>query len=127
MKRKNPTIQSSYGEIFQPDVMPQWQLWGGCIVLIAALIPLIIWSIQGDDPILPGVTALLAVIFVLFEGKNVMVNRRNRALAFGVTPWQLTMTCGTASPCGKSPGTTPLSSFPSAVPAKYGIPAASNP
>ena len=83
MKRKNPTIQGSYGEIFQPDVMPQWQLWGGCIVLIAALIPLIIWSIQGDDPILPGVTALLAVIFVLFEGQNVMVNRRNRALAFG--------------------------------------------
>ena len=91
MKQKKPTIQGSYGEIFQPDVMPQWQLWGGCIVLIAALIPLIIWSIQGDDPILPGVTALLAVIFVLFEGKNVMVNRRNRALAFGVTPWQLTI------------------------------------
>lgn len=91
MKRKNPIIQGPYGEIFQPDVMPQWQLWGGCIVLIAALIPLIIWSIQGDDPILPGVTALLAVIFVLFEGKNVMVNRRNRALAFGVTPWQLTI------------------------------------
>lgn len=91
MKRKNPTIQGPYGDIFQPDVMPQWQLWGGCIVLIAALIPLIIWSIQGDDPILPGVTALLAVIFVLFEGKNVMVNRRNRALAFGVTPWQLTI------------------------------------
>ena len=91
MKQKKPTIQGSYGEIFQPDVMPQWQLWGGCIILIAVLIPLIIWSIQGDDPILPGFTALLAVIFVLLEGKNVMENRRNRALAFGVTPWQLTI------------------------------------
>lgn len=91
MKRKNPTIQGSYGEIFQPDVISQGRLWGGCIILIAVLIPLIIWSVQGDDPVLPIVTALLAVIFVLFEGKNVMVNRRNRALAFGVTPWQLTI------------------------------------
>ncbi len=91
MKQKKPTIQGSYGEIFQPDVISQGRLWDGCIILIAVLIPLIIWSIQGDDPILPGFTALLAVIFVLLEGKNVMENRRNRALAFGVTPWQLTI------------------------------------
>ena len=91
MKRTKPTIQGSYGEIFQPDVIPRWQLWTGCILLIAVLIPLVIWSIRGGDPVLPGVTALLAVIFVLFEGKNVMVNRRNCALAFGVTPEKLTV------------------------------------
>lgn len=72
-------------------MISQGRLWGGCIILIAVLIPLIIWSIQGDDPVLPIVTALLAVIFVLFEGKNVMENRRNRALAFGVTPEKLTI------------------------------------
>ena len=40
MKRKNPTIQGSYGEIFQPDVISQGRLWGGCIILIAVLIHL---------------------------------------------------------------------------------------
>ncbi len=91
MKRNKPTIQGSYGEIFQPDVLPQWYLWTCAAVMIAALIPLVIWSVQGDDPILPGVTALLAVIFVLYEAKLVRNNCRNRALAFGVTPWQLTI------------------------------------
>lgn len=91
MKRKEPTIQGSFGEIFQPDVIPQGRLWACAAVMIAALIPLVIWSIRGDDPILPGFTALMAVIFVLLAGKTVMANRRNRSLAFGVTPWQLTI------------------------------------
>ena len=91
MKRNKPTIQGSFGEILQPDVVPQRRLWTCAAVMIAVLIPLVFWSIQGDDPVLWGFCALTAVVFALYQGKLAMVSRRNRALAFGVAPEKLTI------------------------------------
>lgn len=91
MKQKEPTIQGSFGEILQPDVVPRHRIWTCAAVQLAVLIPLVFWSIQGDDPVLWCFCALTAVVFALYQGKLAMDNRRNRFLAFGVTPEKLTV------------------------------------
>lgn len=91
MKQKEPTIQGSFGEILQPDVVSRYRIWTCAAVQLAVLIPLVFWSIQGDDPVLWGFCALTAVVFALYQGKLVLVSRRNRSLAFCVTPEKLTV------------------------------------
>ena len=91
MKRKEPTVQGEYDEIFQPDSDPQWQNALGlgfvaCLALAEAVI-----GFMADNTWVLAMSLLLSCLLIGVGMVIVLKNYWNGFLSFGINPKELTL------------------------------------
>ena len=91
MKRKNPTIQGSYGEIFQPDSDIQLRVLALFGMFIAMALILIAEVVMTDDTAMLVLGIVLAGSGIVLGVREVLQVYWNRCLAFAITPEKLTL------------------------------------
>lgn len=91
MKRKNPTIQGSYGEIFQPDSDIQLRVLALFGMFIAMALILIAEVVMTNDTAMLVLGIVLAGSGIVLGVREVLQVYWNRCLAFAVTPEKLTL------------------------------------
>lgn len=91
MKRKKPTIQGSYGEIFQPDSDIQLRVLAELGLFIAMALILVAEVVMTDDTAMLVFGIVLAGSILVVGVREVLQVYWNRCLAFAITPEKLTL------------------------------------
>lgn len=91
MKQKKPTIQGSYGEIFQPDSDIQLRVLALFGMFIAMALILVAEVVMTDDTAMLVLGIVLAGSGIVLGVREVLQVYWNRCLAFAVTPEKLTL------------------------------------
>lgn len=91
MKRKNPTIQGPYGEIFQPDSDIQLRVLALFGMFIAMALILVAEVVMTDDTAMLVFGIVLAGSSIVLGVREVLQVYWNRCLAFAITPEKLTL------------------------------------
>ena len=91
MKRKTPTIQGPYGEIFQPDSDIQLRVLALFGMFIAMALILVAEVVMTDDTAMLVFGIVLAGSGIVLGVREVLQVYWNRCLAFAITPEKLTL------------------------------------